>query len=98
MPETSAALDPRLLAMLRCPETLAPLALAEPARCEEIRAAVKAGTLRQRDGEAAPASFSALLLRADGKVAYLVLEGFPRLVSELAVVLDPSLGPIQPRS
>lgn len=89
-------MDPDLLAKLACPEDLSPLRLATDDELADIRQRLAGGDLRQRDGTPANIAPDAVLIRADGKVGYAVAEGFPRLVIDLGLVLDPDVPPPDP--
>ncbi len=83
------AIAPELLAILRCPENRQPLTLAEPAVVEQLRQRQQQGELVDVNGRAIQGRIDAALLRQDGQLAYLVLDGIPRMLADEAVRLEP---------
>ena len=84
---TATAVDPGLLAILRCPESLQPLRLADDSLVQRLRQQASQGALRNISGSRVAADFEALLVREDGKRAYLVRDGIPVMLIEEAVAL-----------
>ena len=84
---TATAVDPELLAILRCPESLQPLRLAEDSEIQRLLSQARQGTLRNLAGAKVEADFEALLIREDGKRAYLVRDGIPLMLIDEAVAL-----------
>ena len=84
------AIDPELLALLRCPETHQRLSLAEPPLLEQLRRRQQQGELADVNGRAVQGRIDAVLVREDGQAAYLVLDGIPRMLADEAVCLDES--------
>ena len=84
---TATAVDPELLAILRCPESLQPVRLAEDALVRRLQDQARQGTLKNLQGAQVEADFEALLLREDGKRAYLVRDGIPVMLIDEAVAL-----------
>lgn len=81
------AFDAALLALLCCPETRQPLAVAPVdllARLESLRVA---GKLTNRAGGALTEPIMAGLLRVDGAVFFPVCGGIPLLVADEAVMV-----------
>ncbi len=87
---SDSAISPELLALLRCPETRQSLSLAEPALLEQLRRRQEQGELTDVNGRAVQGRIDAALVREDGQVAYLVLDGIPRMLADEAVRLDES--------
>jgi uncharacterized protein YbaR (Trm112 family) len=84
---TATAVDPELLAILRCPESLQPLRLAENSDVQRLLSQASQGGLRTLSGSKVEADFEALLIREDGTRAYLVRDGIPVMLIDEAVAL-----------
>ena len=84
------AISPELLALLRCPETRQSLSLAELPLLEQLRRRQEQGELTDVSGRAVQGQIDGALVREDGQVAYLVLDGIPRMLADEAVRLDES--------
>jgi len=84
---TATSVDPELLALLRCPESLQPVRLAEEAMIRCLLQKARQGTLQNLHGSNVPADFEALLVREDGKRGYLVRDGIPVMLMDEAVAL-----------
>jgi uncharacterized protein YbaR (Trm112 family) len=84
---TATAVDPELLAILRCPESLQPVRLADDSMVRRLQDQARQGSLQNLQGEKVAADFEALLLREDGKRAYLVRDGIPVMLIDEAVAL-----------
>ena len=84
---TATAVDPELLAILRCPESLQPVRLAVDSVVQRLLQEARQGTLKNLQGAKVQADFEALLIREDGKRAYLVRDGIPVMLIEEAVAL-----------
>ena len=82
---TAAAVDPELLAILRCPETLQPVQLAEGTIVQRLRQQAKQGRLQNLRGDQVADDFEAILVREDGQRGYLVRDGIPVMLIEEAV-------------
>jgi len=85
---SSPALDQDLLAILACPETKEPVALADEALLATVNAAIAAGKVTARGGSAVELALDAGLVRQDGKVLYPVRAGIPIMLIEEAIALD----------
>ena len=84
---TAAAVDPELLAILRCPESLQPVRLADDSVVRRIQEEARQGTLKNLQGGKIGLDFETLLVRQDGKRAYLVRGGIPVMLIDEAVAL-----------
>ncbi len=80
-------IDPDFLALLRCPDDRSPLREAGPAVVERMNAAIAAGTVRNRVGQALADPIDGGLVRADGTLLYPIREGIPVLILEDAIPL-----------
>ena len=81
-----------LLDVLACPENLTPLHLATQREIDSIRDRIRDGRVQHWDGTTVTDSFDGLLIRADGKIAYMVQQGVPVMLIERALVLDSAVG------
>ena len=84
---TATAVDPELLEILRCPESLQPVRLADDPVVRRLQEQARQGSLQNLQGEKVVADFEALLLREDGKRAYLVRDGIPVMLIDEALAL-----------
>jgi uncharacterized protein len=81
-------LDKDLLAILACPETKEPVALADAALVTRVNAAIEAGKVKSRDGQAVTRTMEAALVRQDRKVLYPVRGGIPIMLIDESILLD----------
>ncbi len=84
---TATAVDPELLAILRCPESLQPVRLADDPLVQRLLQEARQGALKSLSGAKMPADFEAVLIREDGKRAYLVRDGIPVMLIDEAMAL-----------
>ena len=77
-----------LLEILVCPETKQPVSVADAALLAKLNAAIDAGTLRNRGGEALGKPIAEALVREDGRVVYLVDDSIPVMLVEEAIELS----------
>jgi uncharacterized protein YbaR (Trm112 family) len=81
--------DASLVAILACPETHQPVHLADEATVANVNAAIAAGTLKNRDGEAVGEAIDAGLIREDGAYLYPVRQEIPvMLIGEALPLAD----------
>jgi uncharacterized protein YbaR (Trm112 family) len=80
---------PELLEILVCPETHQALTLAPADLLARLNAAQAAGTLKNRAGQAVADKLDAALVRADGQVAYAIVEAIPVMLIEEQLALNP---------
>jgi uncharacterized protein YbaR (Trm112 family) len=80
-------IDAELVNILACPESKEPVTLAEPAVIERINAAIRAGKLRNRGGEAVTEPIDGGLVRADGRYLYPIRDDIPIMLVEEAIPL-----------
>jgi len=80
--------DKRLLSILCCPVTHKGLSLASPGLLAEVNAAIGAGGVHNRDGNALAAPLAEALVTDDGKLLYPVNDGIPVLLEGESVMLD----------
>ena len=76
-----------LLEILVCPETRQPVAMASEELIAELNLRIKAGSLRNRGGDAVDETIAEGLLREDGKILYVVDEGIPVMLIEESIEL-----------
>ncbi len=81
-------IDPELLAILVCPDTHQPLALADEAVLERLNAAVAAGEAKNAGGEAVTEKVEEGLVREDGTVLYPIRDSIPVLLIEEGIPLE----------
>ena len=84
----SALVDPELVRLLRCPETMQTLKAADPAQLTKLNQLVSRGELRNRAGSVVSEKFDTGLVRSDGKIMYPVCQGIPIMLVEEAVALQ----------
>ena len=82
-----ADMNADLLALLRCPATRQPLALAERAVIERLNAQAAAGQLRNAAGHSVTIKLDDGLVRADGAALYPVRNNVPVLLVDEAIAL-----------
>ena len=78
-------LDPELLDILVCPETRAPLRMADDDLLRALNRAVEGGAVRNRRGELLTDPVTAGLVREDGAVLYPIRDGIPIMLIDEAV-------------
>jgi uncharacterized protein YbaR (Trm112 family) len=78
---------PDLVEILVCPETKQPVSLAPPELLARVNERIRAGTLRNRGGQAVTQPLSEGLVREDGHVLYPVDDGIPVMLVEESIEL-----------
>jgi uncharacterized protein YbaR (Trm112 family) len=79
--------DATLVEILACPETHQPVAVADEATVSKVNAAIAAGTLKNRDGEAVSEPIQTGLIREDGAYLYPVRDDIPVMLIGEAIAL-----------
>ena len=87
-----SALDPELLEILVCPESRRPVAPADSGVLARVRQAAEAGTLVNRSGSPVAPPLQDLLVRDDGRVAYLVRDDIPIMLIDESIDLSALAG------
>jgi uncharacterized protein len=77
-----------LIELLCCPETKQPVAPAPPDLVGRLEAERAAGTLRTRAGTPISEPVTEALLRADGRVVYLIRDDIPVMLLDERVELE----------
>ena len=77
-----------LLEILVCPETHQRVKEAPAELIERLSVLQAAGKLKTRGGEPVKEPVRQALLREDGKVAYLVIEGIPVMIVEEGIAVE----------
>ncbi len=80
-------IDPELLEVLRCPETLQVVRLAEPAVVDKLNAQIAAGSLQNRAAQPVREKLDGGLIRADGKLLYPVRRNIPVMLAGEGILL-----------
>jgi uncharacterized protein len=80
-------ITPELLAMLRCPEDHSRLSLADGELMARLNAAAAKGRLKNRAGQTVEKSMDGALVRADGHVAYPIIDQIPILLVDEGIRL-----------
>jgi uncharacterized protein YbaR (Trm112 family) len=79
--------DPDLIAILICPESKQPVALATPEQLARVNAKVRAGDAYNRAGARVASELAEALVRQDGRVLYPVEDGIPVMLVEESIAL-----------
>lgn len=73
-------IDPELLDLLRCPETHQPVKSAPNDVLEAVNARIKAGGVKNHQGDPITKAVDEGLVREDGKCLYVVDDGIPNML------------------
>ncbi len=84
---TPSPFDPALLALLCCPETRQPLAVASPGLLITLERQREVGKLHNRGGTLLTEPIVEGLVRADGTLLFPIRDGIPLLVPDEAVMV-----------
>lgn len=79
--------DPDLVAILICPESKQPVALATPAQLAGLNNSIRAGNAYNRAGTRVEKELDEGLVREDGRVLYPVEDGIPVMLVEESIAL-----------
>ena len=82
-------IDSELLEILACPETKEPVFLAPAALIEKLNAAIRAGRVVNRGGEAVKETLDGGLVRQDERLLYPIRDEIPIMLIEEAIPLPP---------
>ena len=77
--------DPDLIAILICPESKQPVALATPAQLAAVNRDIRAGNVMNRGGARVERELGEALVRQDGRVLYPVEDGIPVMLVEESI-------------
>ena len=80
--------NPELLEILVCPETMQTLQLADAETLGRVNQAVRNGVLENQGGDRVKEQIEEGLVREDGKVLYPVKEDIPVMLLDEAIRLD----------
>lgn len=81
-------IDKELLDILACPETKESVSIADPSLIAAINAAITAGSLKNRAGEAVTEPIDGGLVREDGKYLYAIRDEIPIMLIDEAILLE----------
>ncbi|HOQ90973.1 MAG TPA: hypothetical protein PLO53_02570 [Candidatus Hydrogenedentes bacterium] len=76
-----------LLKILVCPESRQPVRRADAELVEKVNAAIAAGALKNRAGQAVEEPVHELLVREDGTIAYAVRDDIPVMLIDEGIPL-----------
>lgn len=79
--------DKELLQILVCPEDKTPVRLAQAPELDALNARIRAGEVKNRDGQAVTEEVKEGLIRADGKYLYKVDHDVPVMLIGEAIPL-----------
>ena len=80
-------IDEELLAILACPETKEPVALAEDDLIAALNSRIACGQVKNRAGKTVEGSIDGGLVRADGAYLYPIQDQIPILLLDEAIPL-----------
>ena len=80
--------NPELLKLLVCPETKAALHEADKDLLDKVNAAIGAGSLKNRAGDAVTDPIEGGLVREDGAVLYIIRDDIPVMLIDEAIPME----------
>ena len=83
------AVSQELLAILVCPETKQPVALAPTELVDTLNTRIQNGSLTNRAGEVVSATMDAALVREDQRYCYPIRDDIPVMLIDEAIPLPP---------
>lgn len=92
MPIVPQGFNEKQLATLKCPENGSALRFATRGELDDVNVRIGAGKIKRWNSEPQTDPVDALLIRADGKIAYRLDGVLPDLKIEEALVLDDRVG------
>lgn len=92
-PVTAYGFKTSVLRILVCPENLTFMRLASDVEVEAVRERIAKSEILHRDGTPVTEDFDGLLIREDGRVAYMIQGPIAVTAIEKGLKLDPSVGP-----
>ena len=81
-------IDPKLLAILVCPENRLPVTPAPDEVIDEVNSGIRRGQVKNRNGEIISEELDGGLMRQDGQVLYPVREDIPVMLIEEGIPLS----------
>jgi uncharacterized protein YbaR (Trm112 family) len=81
-------IDSELLDILVCPETRQPVTLAPAETITQLNTQIESGRLRNRGGERIEQPIVEGLLRADGRILYIIDDSIPIMLVDQAIDLS----------
>ena len=82
-------IESELMKILCCPETHQDLRPAGAALVEKLNGQIATGTLRNRGGQSVKEKLDDALLRADGKLLYVIRQDIPVMLMDEAIPILP---------
>jgi uncharacterized protein len=80
-------MSPKLLQILRCPETHQALELADPELLAQLNSRIQSGQLTNRSGQPVTQTIDAGLIRADRHCLFPIRDDIPVLLTDEAIPL-----------
>jgi len=84
----ASMIDPRLLAVLVCPETHMALRAADQALVARLNRLAAEGALRNRRGDVLAPPIEDGLLRQDGRLFFPIIDGIPVMLIDEAIPVE----------
>lgn len=76
------------LSLLCCPDDRTPLKPADDELVSRLNASIQAGHLKNRGGQTLSKQLDGALLRADGRIAYPIVDEIPVLLIDEGIPID----------